>query len=608
MRFDTNAPLTKQTLGWLIVALGLAAAMAVAGIDLARAGRDVNFGPAQRAAVAGALLLAGFGATLIPLGGDASPVATRTSPIAGGSPASPLPPALLFVTRALFVLALVVFVAYLLIYIHYAVALFRFPFDYDQGEGFELNDSILFARGEWPYRDNQVYPFYASNYPPLFHLMAVPLIWLFGPAYWTGRLLSFLATLVTAAAIGYAVWRETRRSTISLLSGLAYLASNYVYHIGPLFRQHITMVMFETLAIVTLASMDSETDNRIDPDRHKIRLPVARPLTPLIFLLLAGYTKQLAIATVAAALVFLFLRGPKRALTAGLGFAAVAGAIFLAINRATAGQWWVNIILANVNEYKSSQAIELYRQWFSLHFALVALAVCWLAYEIYWSRLSAYSIWFAFAVATAALSGKWGAGESYFTTAVAAACLCSGLAIGTLMDASAKWGPRRAAALAVLIPVIYLAQGARLLHLPTAGLVFGPLARALGLPADSTYYDSQGYTQLGRPPDAADIAAGERILSYVRKSPGPALTEEAAFPIHAGKDVVTNPTQLLNLYKNGLYDPTSLMNMIGNKEFGVVVLRAQFYPPPVLGAIGAAYEPVDDIQMNGFTYRILIPR
>ena len=38
--------------------------------------------------------------------------------------------------------------------------------------------------------------------------------------------------------------------SIAILAGLAYLASNYIYHIGPLFRQHISMVMFETLAIL----------------------------------------------------------------------------------------------------------------------------------------------------------------------------------------------------------------------------------------------------------------------------------------------------------------------------------------------------------------------
>ena len=41
----------------------------------------------------------------------------------------------------------------------------RFPFDYDQGEGFELVDTIMLSEGQWPYRNAEVYPFYASNYP-----------------------------------------------------------------------------------------------------------------------------------------------------------------------------------------------------------------------------------------------------------------------------------------------------------------------------------------------------------------------------------------------------------------------------------------------------------
>ena len=38
-------------------------------------------------------------------------------------------------------LALAAFVGYLIIYVIYAWQLFNFPFDYDQGEGFELVDT-----------------------------------------------------------------------------------------------------------------------------------------------------------------------------------------------------------------------------------------------------------------------------------------------------------------------------------------------------------------------------------------------------------------------------------------------------------------------------------
>ena len=167
-----------------------------------------------------------------------------------------------WISRILWALALLLLAAHLIVYVVYAIGLMRFPFDYDQGEGFELVDTILFSQGEWPYRDNEVYPFYASNYPPLFHVILVPFVWVFGPAYWYGRLAGFLGTLITAAAIGWAVQREGRHRTVAILAGLAFLASNYVYHIGPLFRQHMTMVMFETLSVVMLAHVTTITDTR----------------------------------------------------------------------------------------------------------------------------------------------------------------------------------------------------------------------------------------------------------------------------------------------------------------------------------------------------------
>jgi hypothetical protein len=36
-------------------------------------------------------------------------------------------------------------------------------------------------------------------------------------------------------------------------------------------------------------------------------------------------------------------------------------------------------------------------------------------------------------------------------------------------------------------------------------------------------------------------------------------------------------------------------------------MRAQFYPPPVLAAIGENYGLVDHVPMNGFNYIIMKP-
>ncbi len=502
---------------------------------------------------------------------------------------------------ALMVLALVVYVGTLALYAAHALHLFRWPYDYDQGEGFELYDAVLYRQGAWPYRDNAVYPYYASNYPPLFHLLIVPLLPLVGAVPAAGRIVSFAATLVTAGVIGLIVRREVKGGFVPVLVGLSYLASNYVYQIGPLCRLHATMVMFEALAVLFLA--------RFEQRRNLV--------LGLLMLLLAGYTKQMAVFTVAATLAYVFLRDVKTALVAGLALALVAGAIFWGLNVATDGQWWVNIIQANVNEFDYLMSISLFKQWLRLHPVLILLSLGLFVYELYWDRLSIYALWFLFALATGALSGKWGAGPGYFLTAVAASCIAAGLALGRLRAALARrikppWSER---ALYGGIALLYLVQAGFMLHLPTSGPVLGPVARALGVAdermdlgcRDYAYFDTVGYTQVGHRPTPADYTAGEAIMAYVRAAQGPVLSEEAMFSLLADKPVVTNPTQLRNLHENDLLDAEDLMLRIYREEFDLIILRAQFYPEPVLGAIWFTYKPVDAICMNGFTYQILKP-
>ncbi len=544
---------------------------------------------------------------MIDAGTQAVPAHTALAPTDGGE--HPFSRARL-VSTVVFLIALLALLAQFAVYVDYAAALLRFPYDYDQGEGFELYDTVLHAQGQWPYRDSQVFPFYTSIYPPLFHVLTVPLVWTFGPQLWTGRLVSFAASLVAAGAIAYGVMRAGGSRAIGMLAGLTFLASNDVYHIGPLFRQHMTMVTFETLAIVCLAQLDLRSEA---PWRRRPAFWLG-----LLFLLAAGFTKQLALATVVAGLAFLFVRGPRRAMLAGLGLAAAAGLLFWLINRATGGQWYTSIIRANLNAFDWSQAVQLYRQWAGLHWLILAVAVARLVRETYWGRLSAYSIWFVLAVADAALSGKFGAGESYFVTATAATCVLSGIALARVWARLPEWRRREgagphyrawaAAVLALAIPLLYLAQTRLTLHLPTTGPIYGPVAQALGVASDSGYYDSQGYTQLGPHPTEADIAAGDSITALARAAPGPVFSEEAAFMFRAGKPVVTNPFPQLVMYQAGLFDPANEIAMIQQKAFGLVILRAQFYPPPVLQALGANYKPMTEIHMNGFLYRILEPR
>lgn len=529
-----------------------------------------------------------------------------------------LSPNLKFIPHFLIFLAVLAFVGYFLVYSLYAYELFRFPFDYDQGEGFELVDTILFSRGEWPYRDINQYPFYSSNYPPFYHLVVVPLVWLFGPHYWTGRLVAYLGTLITATAIGYAVQRETRRRWLALLSGLAYLASNYVYHVGPLFRQHLFMVMLETIAVVVLTGViqREEQENRT----HRKGLMVV-----MLLLLLAGYTKQLAYATVAAVFIFLFLRNPRRAVTWAIPFAAITGLVFLLINLATDGHWLVNTVTANLNPFIAEQALGLFRQWFQLHIVLTLVAAAYALYQLYAERLSLYTVWFVITLMNCVTAGKWGAGESYFATTIAASCILTGIAFGRFLNWTAQRDRARHFAALSFIPLLFLFQAERVFHLPTHTPFLRDIAGALGkptavsiapqtscsaprAPVEVPYVDSAGVGLLGRPPTAQDTAAGRAIAAHVARGNSAAFSEEAGFNLYAGREVVTNPTQLLNLYQNGEADLTEMLAMLDEQAFDTVILRAQFYPAPVLDMIGQRYETTDLISMNGFVYCIMEPR
>lgn len=526
--------------------------------------------------------------------------------------------------QGLLIIALLIMTAHVLVYIGFGVALIPFPFDYDQAEGFELNNAILMAKGDCPYCNNDSFPFYGSGYPPFYHIVMIPLVWIFGPAYWYGRLLVFLSTFVTAGAIGYAVHRETRHTLISLLAGMAFLASNFIYHIGPLLRQHLFMVMLETLAIVLLAQVLTIEDQR--KRRHHLILG-------MILLGMAGYTKQLAIATVIGVFVWLFIRNPRRAIVYGIGLTLGVGVFFGFWMIVTDGEWWTNIIASNVNPFVPGQLSGLLRLYVRLHWAIVFMAGLVVLYEFYFTRVSLYSVWFIAASLNTLTAGKWGAGDSYFATSLAAACLLAGIFVGRTLQRQwtfpanfwlrffepflrplRRYSQLIGQSVGIAGIGLFIIYGMTVVKLPTDGLFFDELSEWLGVePKPDTryaFYDSAtwtvGYAVTGHLPLQKDYDNGQAILDRVKQTDKPIITEDAGFSIQADKAVVTNPIQLRNLWLNGLYDPTALMQMIDAQEFGLIIFRGQgrFFPDPVLNAIYDAYDPEQYIEMNGFIYEL----
>jgi hypothetical protein len=228
-------------------------------------------------------------------------------------------------------------------------------------------------------------------------------------------------------------------------------------------------------------------------------------------------------------------------------------------------------------------------------------------------------------------AGKWGAGESYFATAIAASCILAGLAFNRLLQWNEARGAKSERKLAlqfilpIFIPLLFLVQANSMFHMPTHTPALRAIAQALGKPTEVyiapqtscsaprepemiPYVDAAGVSLLGRPPNQADTDAGKEIARWVALGETAAFAEDAGFNFYVGRDVVTNPTQLLNLYNNGAVDISEMVEMLDQQAFDTIVLRAQFYPPPVLDTIGQRYETVELVQMNGFVYCIMQPR
>jgi hypothetical protein len=180
-------------------------------------------------------------------------------------------------------------------------------------------------------------------------------------------------------------------------------------------------------------------------------------------------------------------------------------------------------------------------------------------------------------------------------------------------------------ALLTLFPVLLLVQANKVFHMPTHTPALRAVATALGKPAEVMirpqtscsegrdpvpipYVDSAGVTLLGRPPNEQDTAAGIEIANFILEGETAAFSEEAGFNFYAGRDIITNPTQLLNLYNNNEVDLTEMLAMLDSQSFDTIIFRAQFYPPPVLDVIGQRYETTNLVEMNGFVYCIMKPR
>jgi hypothetical protein len=288
--------------------------------------------------------------------------------------------------------------------------------------------------------------------------------------------------------------------------------------------------------------------------------------------LLALFTKQTTVDAVAAGLLFLLLRDRRSGLLAAAALGGIGGLLWLALDVVHRGQFFVNVVIGNVNPFSPSQAVAYYSNFLELHGLLVALAG-WQAWRAFRTRtVGPFELYWVLALGLAVGVGKWGAGESYFLAPIIASCVLAGSALAEALRL-APGHPRALLGVGGLV----LVQAGLLAH--------GPLADVAPIFADRGVQAAV----LAREPREQDLEEAAKLVAEIRYFESPVLSEDPGYSLAAGKEVVGNATHLRNLHQAGAWRPDNLVADLAERRFNFVVLDAELYPEPVLEAIGRYY-------------------
>jgi hypothetical protein len=425
-----------------------------------------------------------------------------------------------------------------------------FPFPLDYGEGPILDQVLRLAHFENIYRNSFAAPPYTvSNYPPLFHLVQVPFAWLFGPAYWYGRLISMASAIAAALFIGLILHVLTGDKIASGIGAAILLSVPYILQ-WSVFDRVDTLALALSLGGLYVVVRGSANQ---PAGRRTLRLGA-------MLLTAAIYTRQsYALAAPLAALVWLWqTHGRRQALTlAGLVAMGCLG-LFVTLNLLTQGGFYLNIVLANLNPLS---AVTVTGYLVDLYFHAAYLLIACLAFAIVarlaeptrsWPLVIAYGCGAAVTTFTA---GKTGSNVNYLYEAAAALCLGGGALIAWCHE---RHWLKAALALVLALQVNDFVQWSRGDYIPFVIQKVG---------------DYREVTQLAE---------------LVRAAHGPVLADEymGLLPLF-GRKLSFQPFEYKELAEANLWSQATLIGSIDRQEFSAILL----YEPRTWNAIQARWTP-----------------
>ena len=305
-------------------------------------------------------------------------------------------------------------VALITLWFQVSSLMFRYPLDI--GEAVTVDMSMRILRGVTIYPPDLSKPAYIiANYPPLFWLAQAPLIGLFGPGFWQGRLISILCTWTAAYCLASIIHHHFKDLFAAVMTGMIFMAWPFVLMWSALARVDCLALAFGLAGLSNLSRRDLGWKNF---------------WAGAVLLVGAIYTKQsYLLAIPAAAFCWLLFQDWRRAFLLAGAVGGTTLALFLLVNGVTQGGFLLHVIKVNFN------AFSVARARYHLHIDMINLA--WILGLMSLSAIVAtrnVRILLAGFLVGAGLSaltiGKVGSNFNYFLELCAALSLASGALVG----------------------------------------------------------------------------------------------------------------------------------------------------------------------------------
>jgi hypothetical protein len=300
--------------------------------------------------------------------------------------------------------------------IHAPVPL-RFPAELEYEEGNILNGGVRVLDGFTPYSEPSYFPIVINPYGPVLHMVVSKIVAWKGIGFFYPRLFVALTGVLVAVLLALVIRTYSGSLLTGAAFGLLYLALPLVQNWLFLLRVDFPALMFSLAGLYVFSRAE----------RHWL-------LADLLFVV-ALFTKHTMIAAPLACFVFLLLRREYRsAIRLAVAYAG------LALLAALVTEWWwtgdrvwFHLLRTHPDPYSShTYSVYVYRL---LGVKLVALAFTLpLAFlQLKRGRTLLPLLYLALSWVVSLTAGKLGSSSNHFIEAIAAACVCLGLAVHALI-------------------------------------------------------------------------------------------------------------------------------------------------------------------------------